>query len=182
VESAEPRQDAGHLPARLGATRLDAAQMTSRDIGIKRQVQLANVPNLAPAPQQNAKICVRHCSRDQEGRRSLPDYKRNFLLKTSIQQSSSPHASAATAKPAFTAKITKSDGCRRETERIQNANDKGPRFRQCCSWTQSRAERSRQTGDRESRRIRDTMGDCAGVAGASNDDKWHRSVAPTVAE
>src|SRR5437879_6187421 len=64
-----------HLPARLGATRLDAAQMTSRDICIKRQVQLANVPNLAPTTQQNAKICIRHCSRDWGKRGSLPDYK-----------------------------------------------------------------------------------------------------------
>ena len=48
---------------------------------------------------------------------------------------------------------------------IQNVNDKAPRCRQCCSWTQSRAERSCQAVGRESRYFRDTMSDCAWVAG-----------------
>ena len=48
---------------------------------------------------------------------------------------------------------------------IQNVNDKGPKRRQCCSWTQSRAEPSCQARDRESRRFRDTMGNCVWVGG-----------------
>jgi len=38
-----------HLPARLCAARLNATEMTRRDIGIERKVQLADVANSAPA-------------------------------------------------------------------------------------------------------------------------------------
>src|SRR5258705_65500 len=72
---------------------------------------------IAPRKESKKALCTRinlqHVPiSDHDKHGSLPDYKRNFLLKTSIQQSSSPHASAAAAKPAFTAKMTKSDGCR----------------------------------------------------------------------
>jgi hypothetical protein len=61
LASSAHRAKSQDISARSRPARLDAAQVSRRDISIQRQVQLANASNSAPATQQEAKIYVRLC-------------------------------------------------------------------------------------------------------------------------
>ncbi len=60
-----------HLSARLGATRLDKAQMAGRDAGINRKLELAEVASLTPFPKLPTEL-ARATSKSHRDQRTRP--------------------------------------------------------------------------------------------------------------
>jgi hypothetical protein len=48
-----------HRPARLRAAGFEAAQVTRRDLGLERHVELTDPSNTSPVAQQDAEVAVR---------------------------------------------------------------------------------------------------------------------------